>query len=86
MLFLFHCALNPTTAWAADSKQFGAYNQNLMTGWHARYGGRGIMIDWHVAAYSTCIYSQLRRCSSSEVATMMEGVLRHCTEMAVERP
>ena len=74
-----------TTACASDSKQFGAWDQNLMTEWHARYGGRGIMIYWHVAAHSTCIYSQLRRCSSSEVAAMMEGVLRHCTEMAVER-
>ncbi len=74
-----------TTACAADSKQFGAWDQNLMTEWHARYGGRGVMIYWHVATHSTCIYSQLRRCSSSEVAAMMEGVLRHCTEMAVER-
>jgi hypothetical protein len=52
-----------TTACAADSKQFGAYDQNLMTEWHARYGGRGVMIYWHVEKYSTCIYSQLRRCS-----------------------
>ncbi|PQQ60238.1 Tn3 family transposase, partial [Klebsiella pneumoniae] len=33
--------------------------------------------------HSTCIYSQLRRCSSSEVAAMMEGVLRHCTDMEI---
>ena len=37
-----------TTACAADSKQFGAWDQNLMTEWHARYGGRGVMIYWHV--------------------------------------
>lgn len=74
-----------TTACAADSKKFGAYDQNLMTEWHARYGGRGVMIYWHVDTNSTCIYSKLRRCSSSEVAAMMEGVLRHCTEMEVER-
>ena len=74
-----------TTACASDSKQFGAYDQNLMTEWHARYGGRGIMIYWHVEKNSTCIYSQLRRCSSSEVAAMIEGVLRHCTEMEIER-
>ncbi len=73
-----------TTACAADSKQFGAYDQNLMTEWHARYGGRGVMIYWHVEKHSTCIYSQLRRCSSSEVAAMIEGVLRHCTDMAVQ--
>ena len=74
-----------TTACASDSKQFGAYDQNLMTEWHARYGGRGVMIYWHVETHSTCIYSQLRRCSSSEVAAMIEGVLRHCTDMEVQR-
>ncbi len=53
-----------TTACAADSKQFGAWDQNLMTEWHARYGGRGVMIYWHVERRSTCIYSQLKTCSS----------------------
>jgi TnpA family transposase len=74
-----------TTACASDSRQFGAYDQNLMTEWHARYGGRGIMIYWHVDTNSTCIYSKLRRCSSSEVAAMIEGVLRHCTDMEIDR-
>lgn len=74
-----------TTACASDSKKFGAYDQNLMTEWHARYGGRGIMIYWHVDTNSTCIYSKLRRCSSSEVAAMMEGVLRHCTDIEIDR-
>ncbi|ATC56509.1 Tn3 family transposase [Vibrio anguillarum] len=74
---------NATTSCAADSRKFSAYDQNLMTEWHARYGGRGIMIYWHVDTNATCIYSQLRRCSSSEVAAMMEGVLRHCTDMEI---
>jgi TnpA family transposase len=74
-----------TTSCASDSKKFGAYDQNLMTEWHARYGGRGIMIYWHVDRNSTCVYSQLKRCSSSEVAAMMEGVLRHCTEMEISQ-
>lgn len=74
---------NATTSCAADSRKFGAYDQNLMTEWHARYRGRGVMIYWHVDTHSTCIYSQLRRCSSSEVAAMMEGVLRHCTDMEI---
>lgn len=74
-----------TTACASDSKKFGAWDQNLMTEWHIRYGGRGVMIYWHVEKKSVCIYSQLKRCSSSEVAAMIEGVLRHCTEMEVER-
>ena len=74
-----------TTACASDSKKFGAWDQNLMTEWHIRYGGRGVMIYWHVEKKSTCIYSQLKRCSSSEVASMIEGVLRHCTDMEIER-
>jgi TnpA family transposase len=60
-------------------------DQNLMTEWHIRYGGRGVMIYWHVEKNSVCIYSQLKTCSSSEVAAMIEGLLRHCTEMKVEK-
>ena len=56
-----------------------------MTEWHARYGGRGVMIYWHVERQATCVYSQLKRCSSSEVAAMIEGVLRHCTDMEIQR-
>ena len=74
-----------TTACASDSKKFGAWDQNLMTEWHIRYGGRGVMIYWHVEKKSACICSQLKRCSSSEVAAMIEGLLRHCTEMSVEK-
>ena len=74
-----------TTACASDSKKFGAWDQNLMTEWHIRYGGRGVMIYWHVEKNSVCIYSQLKTCSSSEVAAMIEGLLRHCTSMKVEK-
>jgi len=74
-----------TTSCASDSKKFGAWDQNLMTEWHIRYRGRGVMIYWHVEKKSTCIYSQLKSCSSSEVAAMIEGLLRHCTEMEVEK-
>jgi hypothetical protein len=31
------------------------------------------------------LYSQLKFCSASEVASMIEGVLRHCTDMEVDR-
>ena len=74
-----------TTACASDSKKFGAWDQNLMTEWHARYGGPGVMIYWHVEKNSVCIYSQLKAPSSSEVSSMIEGVLRHDTEMDVEK-
>jgi len=56
-----------------------------MTEWHIRYGGRGVMISWHVERRAACIYSQLKRCSSSEVAAMIEGVLRHCTDLEVQQ-
>lgn len=74
-----------TTACASDSKHFAAFDQNLMTEWHARYGGRGVMIYWHVERQSVCIHSRLKRCSSSEVASMIEGVLAHDTEMQIDR-
>ena len=76
---------NGTNACASDSKHFGAWDQNLTTQWHVRYGGRGVMIYWHVERKSLCIHSQLKSPSSSEVASMIEGVLHHCTEMEVDR-
>ncbi len=70
---------------ASDSKQFAAWNQNLRTQWHKRYRRAGVMVYWHVAKNSLCIYSQLKAPSSSEVASMIEGVLRHCTEQQVDK-
>lgn len=43
------------------------------------------MVYWHVERRSVCIYSQLKSCSASEVAAMLEGVLHHCTSAEVER-
>ena len=74
-----------TTACASDSKKFGAWDQNLMTEWHIRYRGRGVMIYWHVEKNANCIYSQLKRCSASEVGSMIKGVLQHCTQMSINR-
>lgn len=74
-----------STSCASDSTKFASWDQNLMTEWHVRYGGRGVMIYWHVDTNATCIHSQLKRCSSSEVAAMIEGVLHHCTEMEVDK-
>src|SRR3546814_958185 len=56
-----------------------------MAEWHVRYRGRGVMIYWHMERQATCIYSQLKRCSSSEVSAMIEGVLRHCTDQEIQR-
>ena len=74
-----------TTACASDSKKFGAWDQNLLTEWSIRHRGRGVMIYWHVERKSVCVYSQLKSVSSSEVAAMIEGILRHCTDMTIER-
>lgn len=74
-----------TMGCASDSKQIHAWDQNLMSEWHIRYKGRGVMVYWHVEKNSLCIYSQLKRCSSSEVGAMIEGVMRHCTDMEIDR-
>ena len=55
-----------------------------MTQFHARYGGYGVMICWHVERGRVCVYSQLKNCSSSEVVAMIEGVLRHCTDAQIQ--
>jgi TnpA family transposase len=73
------------TACASDSKRFGAWDANLMTEWHNRYRGPGVMIYWHVERKSICVRSQLKTCSSSEVAAMIEGVLHHCTDASFDR-
>lgn len=55
-----------------------------MTEFHARYGGYGVMIYWLVERGRLCVYSQLKSCSSSEVAAMIEGLLRHGTDAEIE--
>lgn len=72
------------TACASDSKKFGSWSSNLMTEYHARYGGTGVMVYWHVERKSLCVYSQLRSCSASEVAAMLEGLLRHCSAVEID--
>lgn len=74
-----------TTGCASDSKKLQAWDQNLMNEWHVRYRGRGVMVYWHVEKNSLCIYSQLKRCSSSEVGSMIEDVMRHCTDMQIDK-
>jgi hypothetical protein len=73
-----------STAVASDSTHFGAFDQNIFTEWHSRYGGRGVLIYWHVERKSMAIHSQLINCSASEVAAMIEGAMRHGTTMEVE--
>jgi TnpA family transposase len=74
-----------TTACASDARKVGAWDQNLRTEWSIRHRGPGVMIYWHVEKKSACFYSQMKTVSSSEVAAMIEGVLRHCTDLTVEK-
>ena len=74
-----------TTGVACDSKKISVWDQNLMVEWHARYKGRGVMVYWHVDKKALCIYSQLKTCSSSEVGSMIKGILDHCTHMEMNQ-
>jgi len=56
-----------------------------MVEWRSRYKGYGVMVYWHVETNAVCIYSQLKSFSSSEIAAMIEGLIRHDTEMRVEK-
>ena len=74
-----------TTSIICDSKKINAWDQNLMTEWHTRYQGRGVMVYWHVEHRAACIYSQLKTCSSSEVGSMYKGILEHSTNMEINQ-
>ena len=60
------------------------WDQNLLAEWHSRYGGRGVMIYWHVKE-GICVHSKLKSCSSSEVGAMMHGILHHDTLMDLDK-
>ncbi|MCE3238944.1 MAG: hypothetical protein K0R24_1925 [Gammaproteobacteria bacterium] len=74
---------NGTTSCAGDSKKISVWDQNLLVEWHARYGGRGVMIHWHVDKKGLCIHSMIKTCTSSEVGSMIHGVLHHDTLMDI---
>jgi TnpA family transposase len=73
-----------STAIASDSTHFGAFDQNIFTEFHSRYGRRGVLIYWSVEKGSVVIHSQRLNCSASEVHAMVDGAIHHGTEMAVE--
>jgi len=73
-----------STAVASDSTHVPAFDQNIFTQWHSRYGGRGVLIYWHVEHKSLAVHSQLISWTASEVAAMIEGAIRHGTTMDVE--
>lgn len=76
-----------TTAVASDSTHFSAYDQNIFTEYHSRYkrAKRGVLIYWKVNTVGAmAIYSQLLSCSASEVHAMVEGAMRHGSEMDLQ--
>jgi TnpA family transposase len=42
-------------------------------------------VYWHVERRSVCIYSQVTSTTASEVASMIEGLLRHLTSAEIDR-
>src|SRR5690606_27937526 len=52
-----------STAGGSDSTHVKAFDQNLFTEWHSRYGGRGVLIYWHIEERSMAVHSQLLSCS-----------------------
>jgi TnpA family transposase len=70
---------------ASDGSRFESWKQNPMTEWRSRYKGYSVMVYWHVETNAVAIYSQTKSFSSSEVAAMIEGLVRHDTEMRVEK-
>ena len=76
-----------STAVASDSTHFRACDQNIFTEWHSRYrnGKRGVLIYWTVEkGGAMAVHSQLLECSASEVHAMVEGAMRHGTDMEIE--
>ena len=76
-----------STAVASDSTHFKAWDQNIFTEWHSRYrnGKRGVLIYWTVEkGGAMAVHSQLLECSASEVHAMVEGAMRHGTDMEIE--
>ncbi|MFF7941490.1 Tn3 family transposase [Nocardia gamkensis] len=73
-----------STAIASDSTHFGAYDQNIFTEHHSRYGRRGVLIYRSVEKGSVVVHSQLVNCSASEVHAMVEGAVHHGTDMKVQ--
>jgi TnpA family transposase len=70
---------------ASDGSRFESWKQNPMTEWRSRYKGYGVMVYWHVETNAVSIYSQTKSFSSSEIAAMIEGLVRHDTEMRVDK-
>lgn len=70
---------------ASDGSRFESWKQNPMTEWRSRYKGYGVMLYRHVETNAVSIHSQTKSFSTSEIAAMIEGLVRHDTKMRVEK-
>lgn len=75
---------NSVDSFASDSTKFAAWSGNLMSEYHIRYQGNGVMAYWHVEKKALCVSSQIAQCSSPEVPLMLEGVIHHATNVKVK--
>jgi TnpA family transposase len=67
----------PNSSFASDSTKFASIDNNLISEFHIRYKGYGILAYWHVDRKALCVSSQIMRCGNSEIATMLAGVIHH---------
>ena len=72
------------TSFASDSTKFASWDENLMSEYHIRYQGNGILAYWHVDRKALCVSSQIMRCSTSEVAAMLTGIIHHASNAKVK--
>ena len=73
-----------STTCVSDATHLGSWDKNMISEWNPHYKKPGVMAYWHVDNNSTCIFSQLKTISSSEVAAMLRGLIHHETEMRIE--
>jgi len=78
------CGAPGPPQWPRTAPTCGPSTRTSSPRWHSRYGGRGVLIYWHVEHKSLAVHSQLISCTASEVAAMVEGAIRHGTTMDVE--
>ena len=71
----------------ASTRLISRRGTNIFTQWHSRYrnGKRGVLIYWTVDKGGVmAVHSQLLECSASEVHAIVEGAMRHGTDMDIE--
>ena len=72
-----------TTACISDATHISSWKENIISEWNPHYPKKGVMAYWHVDKNSTCIFSQLKTISSSEIAAMIKGLILHDIEMRI---